>query len=96
LSDQLLTLAVAVRSDTDGLTTVRVKFINGDSKVRYANVRVNGDAGRRIAFLPSSSDPASSTLNVVLKKGDKANTIVIEGVGDGWGPDVDRLMVPVS
>ncbi|KAI1854477.1 hypothetical protein JX266_000595 [Neoarthrinium moseri] len=88
-----------VRSDGSAggaATTVRIKYVNGDSKVRYANVRVNGDAGRRVAFLPSSGDPASSTLHVQLRTGPTANTIVIEGVGDGWGPDIDRLMVPVS
>ncbi|KAK0648721.1 glycosyl hydrolase [Cercophora newfieldiana] len=83
-----------VKSDVDGLTTIRIKYLSGDSSPRYANVRVNGDGGRKIAFLPAKGDPASSTLHVNLKKGD--NTIVIEGVGNGWGPDVDRLMVPVQ
>jgi hypothetical protein len=84
-----------VRSDIDGLTTIRIKFLNGDSSPRYANVRVNGDGGRKIAFLPAKGDPASSTLHANLRKG-SSNTIVIEGVGTGWGPDVDRLMVPVQ
>ncbi|KAK1759980.1 glycosyl hydrolase [Echria macrotheca] len=83
-----------VQSNVDGMTTIRIKYLNGDSGVRYANVRVNGDAGRKIAFLPAKGDPASSVLNVRLRKGD--NTVVIEGVGSGWGPDVDRLMVPVE
>lgn len=84
-----------IKSDVDGMTTVRIKFLNGDSAVRYANVRVNGDGGRRVAFLPAKGDPASSSLNVALKKG-SANTVVIEGVGTTWGPDIDRLMVPVQ
>lgn len=84
-----------IRSDIDGLTTIRIKFLNGDSSPRYANVRVNGDAGRRVAFLTARGDPASSTLHANLRRGSD-NTIVIEGVGDGWGPDVDRLMVPVQ
>ena len=84
-----------IRSDVDAVTTIRIKFLNGDSSVRYANVRVNGDGGRKVAFLPAAGDPASSTLNVPLKKG-SANTVVIEGVGSAWGPDVDRLMVPIQ
>jgi len=84
-----------IRSDIDGMTTIRIKYLNGDSGLRYANVRVNGDGGRKIAFLPAKGDPLSSTLNVNLKKG-SSNTIVIEGYGSGWGPDVDRLMVPVQ
>lgn len=84
-----------IRSDVDGMTTIRIKFLSGDSAPRYANVRVNGDGGRKIAFLQASGDPASSTLHVNLKKGSE-NTVVIEGFGSGWGPDIDRLMVPVS
>ena len=84
-----------IRSDIDGLTTIRIKYLNADSGPRYANVRVNGDAGRKIAFLPAKGDPASSVLNAVLRKGSD-NTVVIEGVGTAWGPDVDRLMVPVQ
>ncbi|KAK3290526.1 glycosyl hydrolase [Chaetomium fimeti] len=84
-----------IRSDIDGLTTIRIKFLNGDSSPRYANVRVNGDAGRKVAFLQATGNPASSTLHANLKKGSE-NTIVIEGIDDGWGPDIDRLMVPVQ
>ncbi len=84
-----------IRSDIDGLTTIRIKFLNGDSSPRYANVRVNGDAGRKVAFLPAKGDPATSTLHANLRRGSD-NTIVIEGYGSGWGPDVDRLMVPVQ
>ncbi|KAK4031616.1 glycosyl hydrolase [Parachaetomium inaequale] len=84
-----------IRSDIDGLTTIRIKFLNGDSGPRYANVRVNGDGGRKVAFLSARGDPASSTLHANLKKG-SGNTIVIEGIDNGWGPDIDRLMVPVQ
>ncbi|KAK4152964.1 glycosyl hydrolase [Chaetomidium leptoderma] len=84
-----------IRSDIDGLTTIRIKFLNGDTNPRYANVRVNGDGGRKVAFLSARGNPASSTLHAQLRKG-SSNTIVIEGFGDGWGPDIDRLMVPVQ
>jgi len=84
-----------IRSDIDGLTTIRIKFLNGDTSPRYANVRVNGDAGRKVAFLSARGDPASSTLHANLRRGSD-NTIVIEGFGTTWGPDIDRLMVPVQ
>lgn len=83
-----------VHSDAGGLTTIRVKYMNGDSKPRFAQATVNGGTPVRLAFEPNSGDPASSALNVQLKAGD-SNTIVIEGVDGGWGPDIDRLMVPV-
>jgi hypothetical protein len=84
-----------IRSDVDGATTIRIKYINGDSATRHANVRVNGDGGRKIAFLPMKGDPGISTLHVNLKKGSE-NTVVIEGIGTAWGPDIDRLVVPVQ
>ncbi|KAB5575273.1 glycosyl hydrolase family 43 protein [Coniochaeta sp. 2T2.1] len=83
-----------VRSDAGGMTTVRVKYNNGDSKPRFAQVTVNGGQPVKLAFEPNSGDPASSSLNVELKAG-TGNTIVFEGVSGGWGPDIDRLMVPV-
>ncbi|PGG99989.1 hypothetical protein AJ79_08351 [Helicocarpus griseus UAMH5409] len=83
-----------VRSDVDTRTTIRVKYLNGDSGERYSGVRVNGGEVQRMAFLPRSGDPGSSTLHVDLRAG--ANEIVVEGLDGGWGGDLDRLMVPVS
>ncbi len=84
-----------IRADVDGVTTVRIRYINADSSPRHANVRVNGDEGTKVAFLPAKGDPLISTLNARLKKGSE-NTIVIEGIGTAWGPDIDRLVVPVQ
>ncbi|KAI1385419.1 carbohydrate-binding module family 35 protein [Hypoxylon trugodes] len=84
-----------VHSDAAARTTVRIRYVNGDSSARYANVRVNGGAAQKIAFLPTGSSVSSSTLHADLKAGSD-NEIAIEGVGDGWGPDVDRLIVPVQ
>jgi len=83
-----------IKSDIDGMTTIRIKYVNADSSPRHANVKVNGDAGRKVAFLPAKS-PGISTIHVHLKKGSD-NTVVIEGIGTAWGPDIDRLIVPVQ
>lgn len=83
-----------IRSDAGGLMSVRVKYNNGDSKPRFAQATVNGGTPLRLAFEPNSGDPSSSSLNVQLQAG-SSNTIVFEGVNGGWGPDIDRLMVPV-
>ncbi|KAI1771456.1 carbohydrate-binding module family 35 protein [Hypoxylon cercidicola] len=84
-----------VRSDADARSTIRIRYANGDSSPRYANVRVNGGAAQKIAFLPTSGSVSASTLHVDLKAG-STNEVVIEGVGDGWAPDIDRLIVPVQ
>ncbi len=84
-----------IRSDIDGMTTIRINFINADSSPRHANVRVNGDDGRTVAFLPAKGDPGISTVHAKLRKGSE-NTVVIEGLGTAWGPDIDRLVVPIQ
>jgi hypothetical protein len=49
-----------------------------------------------VAFLPSSDGktPASSGLHASLNSG--TNTVKITTSGGAWGPDLDRLMVPLS
>lgn len=83
-----------VHSDATTRTTIRVRYVNGDSSPRYANVRVNGGSPQELAFLPSGSSVMSSTLHADLKEGD--NEISFEGIDGGWGPDIDELIVPVS
>ncbi|PKS13019.1 hypothetical protein jhhlp_000360 [Lomentospora prolificans] len=77
-----------------GTTTIRIRYANGDSSTRYANVRVNDRPAVKLAFLPSRGGVGSSTLVADLETSD--NTIVFEGVDGGWGPDIDRLFVPVE
>ena len=86
----------SVQSSVSAMTSVRIKFENGDSVQRFAYVSVNGDANQRVAFLPTvdGNTPGSSTLNVPLNAG--ANTVRVLGYDGGYGPDLDRLMVPVS
>jgi hypothetical protein len=77
-----------------GKTTVRIKYVNGESTTRYANVRVNGGNPTKIAFLPTGGQSGSSTL--VTDWNTSGNTIVFEGIDGGWGPDIDRLLVPAE
>lgn len=85
-----------IKSSRAGRTTLRIKYLNGDSSQRSAVVTVNGQS-QTVAFLPSengNSTPATSVVHAQLNAG-SGNTIVIAGVGGGaYGPDVDRIMVP--
>ena len=82
------------QSDATTRTTLRIKHLDGDNGQRYASVVVNGKA-QKVAFLPNGgSDPGSSVVHVDLKSG--GNVIQIAGVDGGWGPDVDRVFVPVN
>ena len=84
-----------VQSSATTKTSIRIKYENGDTTQRFADVTVNG-ATQRVAFIPSAdgNTPGSSVLNANLNSG--TNTITVAGYGSGYGPDVDRLMVPVS
>ncbi|KAJ4423552.1 hypothetical protein N0V82_001718 [Gnomoniopsis sp. IMI 355080] len=86
-----------VVSNAATTTTIRVKYENGDSTPRYANVTCGGQE-HNLAFLPTASGngaPGSSVVQCAMASG-SANTVVI-GQSDGsYGPDVDRIMVPVS
>lgn len=75
--------------------TLIVKYINGDSSQRLAKVWVNGVA-YHVAFLSTAHNwdtVGSSAVHVNLRQG--SNTISIARSDDGgWGPDVDRLIIP--
>ncbi|OJD30241.1 glycosyl hydrolase family 43 protein [Diplodia corticola] len=88
--------AIAVDA-AEGKTTVRVKYQNLDAAARYASVVVNGGAGQTVAFLPTVQGTVGSSVVHVQLEGGSGNEVVIEGVAEGgWGPDVDRIMVPRS
>lgn len=74
-------------------TSIRIKYLNGDSTQRFATVAVNG-ASQKLAFLPTDGGtPGSSVLNVNLNSG-ASNTVVITTTDGTYGPDIDRIMVP--
>ncbi|CAE7178317.1 hypothetical protein CFE70_005844 [Pyrenophora teres f. teres 0-1] len=82
------------QSEAAGRTTLRIKYLNGDNGQRYASVVVNGRA-QKVAFLPNGgSAPGSSVVHVDLNTG--GNEVKVLGVDGGWGPDVDRVFVPVN
>jgi hypothetical protein len=83
-----------ITTEKAGVTTVRVKFANGDVATRYADVRVNGREPVRLAFVCTHGGTGSSSLVTHLET--SGNTIVFEGVDGGWGPDIDGLFVPVE
>jgi hypothetical protein len=80
-----------VQSPANSRTTLRIKHLNGDSAQRVADVSVNGKT-QRVAFLPhGGGDPGTSVVHVDLKQGANEAKVSMQG---GWGPDVDRVMVP--
>lgn len=85
-----------VRSDAAARTTVRVKYENGDGAPRYANVSCNG-VEQNIAFLPTAdgNTPGSSVVTCALAEG-SGNTVVISQSDGAYGPDIDRIMVPLT
>ncbi|KAI9051770.1 hypothetical protein LZ554_004037 [Drepanopeziza brunnea f. sp. 'monogermtubi'] len=88
------TLTMEVTSSEATNSTIRVHYFNGDSAQRYASVVVNG-LRTVMAFVPTAGGtPMSSLLTVPLKAG--SNAVRFEAYNGGWGPDIDRLMVPVS
>ncbi|KAH7560268.1 galactan 1,3-beta-galactosidase [Bipolaris maydis] len=92
-SSGVITFANAQSSATTR-TTLRIKYLNGDSTQRYADVTVNGIT-QKVAFVPNGGgDPGSSVVHVDLKQG--SNEIKIAGNNGGWGPDIDRVFVPVT
>lgn len=67
------------------MTTIRIKYENGDKSQRYGNVIVNG-VSNIVAFLPSSdgNTPGTSVLTVPLNSG-SANVIKFEAYNGGYG-----------
>ncbi|RPB11494.1 glycosyl hydrolase family 43 protein [Morchella conica CCBAS932] len=85
-----------ISSSTTTRTTIRMRYTNGDTTQRFADITVNG-VTQRIAFVPTGSGQitgvASMTFNLNSGTG---NTLKVAGVDGGWAPDVDRIVVPVS
>ncbi|KAI0129186.1 glycosyl hydrolase [Xylariales sp. AK1849] len=63
----------------------------GGSEQGQRNIRRDPKRHRR----SDNGDPSSNSLTVSLKKGSE-NTMTVEGWQEGCGPDLDRVMVPVS
>ncbi|OLN89352.1 hypothetical protein CCHL11_08993 [Colletotrichum chlorophyti] len=80
--------------ETADRVTLIVKHKNGDTKSRFAAVSVNGQE-QEVAFLPTNqlSSTGSSAVHVDVVEG---NNTVKFSRSQGWGPDVDQLIVPVA
>lgn len=85
-----------VQSNADTRTTIRMRYTNGDKTERFAEVVVNGGERVRAAFVPSANgqETGVASITVGLRRGE--NTIEVRGVDGGYGPDVDRILVPVE
>ncbi|KAI5849309.1 glycosyl hydrolase family 43 protein [Morchella snyderi] len=85
-----------ISSSATTRTTIRMRYTNGDTTQRFADITVNG-VTQRIAFVPTGSGQitgvASMTFNLNSGTG---NTLKVAGVNGGYAPDVDRIVVPVS
>lgn len=85
-----------VSSGATTRTTLRVRYANGNSVERHAMVSVNG-VEQRVAFLPTANGntPGSSAVHCDLREG-ADNRIVVTTHDGSYGPDIDRVFVPVS
>jgi hypothetical protein len=85
-----------ISSQATTRTTIRLKHVNGDTSQRYAKVTCNGVA-QELAFLPTGdgNTPGSSSLNCDLVAG-TGNTISISTEDGSWGPDIDKMFVPIN
>jgi hypothetical protein len=85
-----------VSSQATTRSTLRFKHANGDSAERFATVTVNG-VSQKVGFVSTGDgqSPGSSSVHVDLVSG-QTNTITITTTDGTWGPDVDRIFVPVT
>ena len=80
-----------------GVTTLQIRYVNGDSSPRYAALSVNGGEKMKVAFEGTAGEVWTSSVVVKGLRQGSGNTIVVSGwEGAGWGPDVDRVVVPVQ
>lgn len=83
-----------IYSSVNTKTTVRIKYKNGDSTMRFAGISVNGGTTQNVAFIQNGTEISTSVVHLDLKTG--SNVVKISGINGGFGPDVDRLLVPQS
>ncbi|KAF6819513.1 glycosyl hydrolase family 43 protein [Colletotrichum sojae] len=85
-----------VSAQSTGRTTIRIKYLNGDSSQRWATATCNG-VSQTVAFLPTAdgNTPGSSSLFCNLNSG-SSNTVRIASSDSSWVADIDRIFVPVN
>jgi hypothetical protein len=85
-----------IRAKGAGKRMMRIFSPNGDQTERFAGVCINGGKPIRVAFLPTDDASTPGISGVIIDLKDGLNTIKIEGISDAWGPDIDRLMIPIA
>ena len=85
-----------VNAPSAGTATINVRFANGSTGARPADVVVNGAATRSVSFEPAGTwnTWTTKTLSVQLDSG--SNTVVLNPTSAGGLPNVDYLDVGVD
>ncbi|MEV0235542.1 CBM35 domain-containing protein [Nonomuraea sp. NPDC050786] len=86
-----------VNAPVAGTATLAIRYANGTTSARTADVSVNGtvvSAGRSFAPTGAWTTWATSTLTATLNAGD--NTIRLTAVNSGGNPNLDYLEVTVA
>ncbi|MEV4111188.1 CBM35 domain-containing protein [Nonomuraea sp. NPDC049695] len=86
-----------VNAPAAGTATLAIRFANGTTSARTADVSVNGtvvSAGRSFATTGAWTTWATSTLTATLNAGD--NTIRLTAANSGGNPNLDYLEVTVA
>lgn len=74
-----------IASSANTRTTIRMRYTNGDTTQRFANLVVNGQS-QRVAFVPSANGQTTgvASFQVSLNSGG-SNSVRVEGINGGWG-----------
>ncbi|KAM0210745.1 hypothetical protein ACHAQD_010621 [Fusarium lateritium] len=76
-----------------GLSTINIKYRNGDVASRFATVSVNGES-QKLAFLSTRHLSETGLSRGFFDLDEGSDNIITISNGDGWGPDVDALLYP--
>jgi hypothetical protein len=79
-----------------GAATVGVRFANGTTSARPANVVVNGSTVASTSFEPTGAWTAWVTKSLTVQLGSGSNTIGLVSTGSGGLPNVDFLDGPAG
>jgi alpha-galactosidase len=84
-----------VSAPADGMYTINIGYLNGDSSARSALITVNGAAPLPVTFPPTGSFDVIGYQPVTVQLKNGANTLEISNP-NGWAPDISGLSAPVA